>query len=143
MGDEQQHHPDTEEVEHAGDRHPRASGGAMTGATGELTSDAAGGEPFIPAELREIADPRRAGRMTDELARHAEHEDELRQDRAEGSPAGGPAGPAQESGGYGSSHGLSADDPAYRMDRQPDGSRRVSGATGGDTDHYPREEERY
>lgn len=142
MGDRQERHPDEEEVEHAGDRHPRASGGAMTGATGELTSDASD-EPFIPAELREIADPLRAGRMTDELARHAEHEDELRQDRAEGPAAGGPTVLAQESGGYGSSHGLSADDPAYRVDRQPDGSRRVSGATGGDTDHYPREEERY
>lgn len=138
-----QHHPDEEEVEHAGDRHPRASGGAMTGATGDLTSDAAGGEPFIPAELREIADPRRAGRMTDELARHAEHEDERRQDRAEGPAGGERADLGETSGGYGSSHGLSTDDPAYRVDRQPDGSPRVSGQTGGDTDSYPREEERY
>lgn len=38
-----------------GDRN--AGGGGMTGATGDLTPDAMGTRPFVPAETTEIADP--------------------------------------------------------------------------------------
>lgn len=34
-----------------------AGGGGMTGATGDLTPDAMGTRPFVPAETREMADP--------------------------------------------------------------------------------------
>jgi hypothetical protein len=53
---------------------------------------------------------------------------------------------AEESGGYGSSHGLAADDPAYRLDRAPETTQRPSGRPGaprGDTDEYVPEEEHY
>jgi hypothetical protein len=73
MNDRQQY-PDQEEVEHSGERQPAESGGAMTGATGSLTSVEFGTEPFVPGELREIEDPTRAGRMTDALARHEGHD---------------------------------------------------------------------
>jgi len=73
---DQRRHPDDEEVEHSGERHPPGSGGALTGATESLTSGGFGTEPCVPGELREIEDPTRAGRMTDALARHAGHEQE-------------------------------------------------------------------
>jgi hypothetical protein len=139
------HDPDTEEVLHAGDRHPADSGGGLTGATGALTPDATE-EPFVPAELREIADPLRAGRVTEELARHAEHGAERGADDGRGPAVGEPTVLAEESGGYGSSHGLAADDPAYRLDRAPETTQRPSerpGAPQGDTDEYVPEEEHY
>ena len=138
---DQQHHPDEEEVEHTGDRRPATSGGAMTGATGSLTSDAFGTEPFVPGELREIEDPARAGRMTDALARHAGHEGEGTRTEPLPPAEAGAASAAQGSGGYGSSHGLAADDPAYRVDKEPDTTPRASGAHRDDTDSYTEGEE--
>lgn len=70
-------YPDEEEVEHTGDHHPAASGGGLTRATGNLTPDAFGTEPFVPGELREIEDPTRAGRLTEALARHAQLRDDV------------------------------------------------------------------
>lgn len=138
---DKQHHPDQEEVEHTGDRRPGTSGGGMTGATGNLTSDAFGTEPFVPGELREIEDPTRAGRLTEALARHAGHEGEgTGMEPLPPAEAGG-SGAAQGSGGYGSSHGLAADDPAYRLDEEPDPTSRASGPLRDDTDSYAEGEE--
>ncbi len=36
----------------------------MTGATGDLTPDAMGTRPFVPAETREMADPDQRGDVT-------------------------------------------------------------------------------
>lgn len=137
---EQHRHPDDEEVEHSGERHPAESGGALTGATGSLTSGGFGTEPFVPGELREIEDPTRAGRMTDALARHAGHEQEAAASRADVPDTADP-GAAQGAGGYGSSQGLSTDDPAYRVDRQPDASPHASGSRRDDSDTYAQGEE--
>lgn len=41
-----------------------AGGGGMTGATGDLTPDAMGTRPFVPAETREIADPEQHADVT-------------------------------------------------------------------------------
>lgn len=137
---EKHRHPDDEEVEHSGERHPEGSGGGLTGATGSLTSDAFGTEPFVPGELREIEDPTRAGRMTDALARHAGHEQEAAASQLD-APDRADAGAAPGAGGYGSSQGLSPDDPAYRVDRQPDASPQASGSRRDDSDTYAEGEE--
>jgi len=42
----------------------RRGSGALTGATGSLTPDDVD-EPFVPAEQREIADPKRAREVTE------------------------------------------------------------------------------
>ncbi len=42
-----------------------AGGGGMTGATGDLTPDAMGTRPFVPAETREIADPEHQADVTE------------------------------------------------------------------------------
>jgi hypothetical protein len=42
-----------------------AGGGGMTGATGDLTPDEAGTDPFVPAETREIADPEHQADVTE------------------------------------------------------------------------------
>ncbi|MEO8510647.1 MAG: hypothetical protein ABI534_05330 [Chloroflexota bacterium] len=134
----EQRHPDDEEVEHSGERRPAESGGALTGATGSLTSGDFGTEPFVPGERREIDDPIRAGRMTDALARHAGVEPAG--SRLDAKDAADP-GAVQGSGGYGSSQGLSPDDPAYRVDRQPDASPHASGSRRDDSDTYAEGEE--
>jgi hypothetical protein len=135
-------HPDDEEVEHSGERRPAESGGGLTGATGSLTSDAFGTEPFVPGELREIDDPTRAGCMTDALARHAGHEEEAAASRL-GAPDAADPGAAQGAGGYGSSQGLSPDDPAYRVDRQPDATSHASRIPRDDSDTYAEGEEHF
>jgi hypothetical protein len=71
------HYPDEEEVEHTGDRDPQPSGGGLTSATGALTPDATGTEPFIPAERREIEDPIQGARMTEAMAVHAQAQTNL------------------------------------------------------------------
>ncbi|HEX6655401.1 MAG TPA: hypothetical protein VF153_04230, partial [Candidatus Limnocylindria bacterium] len=90
--------------------------GGLTGATGSLTPSDPDDE-FVPAETREISDPNAARRITADVHRRAD-------DRGAGSPDN-PEGPehvrddrpqATRSGGYGSGSGLSAEDPAYRME---------------------------
>lgn len=100
---------------------PAADGdalGGMTGATGSLTPDDPDDE-FVPAETREIGDPRTARDLTDAAYGRAEER------RAQGSDAPGrlvEAGehiaPNDRDGGYGSEHGLSAADPAHAYDFQ-------------------------
>jgi hypothetical protein len=124
-------------------REDREQGG-LTGATGSLTPSDPDDE-FVPAETREISDPDGARQVTGELHRQAaEH--------GVGGPAGA-AGPepvsddkpqSTRSGGYGSGTGLSADDPAYRMEERavPPAERPAGTETilGGDERHDPDEE---
>ena len=118
--------------------------GGLTGATGSLTpSDP--DEEFVPAETREISDPHAARRVTADVHRRAN-------DRGAGSPdsAEGPEHvrddkpQANRSGGYGSGSGLSAEDPAYRMEERavPAPESPSSGETvlGGDTRSDPEDE---
>ena len=90
-----------------------ASGGGLTGATGNLTPDASE-RPFVPAERREMED--RQGEVTASPARLTA--EELSQ---EGNPlvAGDATELAQAAGGYASRSGLGGDDPAYRMEQRP------------------------
>jgi hypothetical protein len=118
--------------------------GGLTGATGSLTpSDP--DEEYVPAETREISDPDAARRVTAERHRNAD-------DRGVGGSAG-VAGPdavtddkpqSTRSGGYGSGTGLSADDPAYRMEDRalPAAERAPNEETilGGDTRSDPEDE---
>ena len=93
-----------------------AGGGGMTGATGDLTPDDAD-QPFVPAELREISDPEHQADVTAAHGRAApaQHGDL-------GEPGEEPQGQgvAPRDAGYGSGHGLSSADPAYRMESRPD-----------------------
>lgn len=92
-------------------------GGGLTGATGDLTPDGTD-VPFVPAERREISDP--------------QHQAEVTTAHGRGAPAqyGDPGEPGAEhgtggaprDGGTGSEHGLSGDDPAYRMETRPNPS---------------------
>ena len=96
----------------------RRGTGALTGATGSLTPDDVD-EPFVPAEQREIADPRHAREVTASAHRRAT------QRQAEPNEAGAlidedQIEPNDRDGGYGSSRGLAPDDPAYRMEERPE-----------------------
>jgi hypothetical protein len=123
--------------------------GALTGATGSLTPDDVD-EPFVPAEQREIADPRRARAVTASVHRRAA------QRQAEPNDAGSLIGkeqiaPNDRDGGYGSARGLAPDDPAYRMEERPEtveppaaapgpGRRRGEPRIGGDATQDPEKE---
>jgi len=96
-------------------------GGGLTGATGDLTPDDAD-EAFVPAELREISDPAHQADVTVSQGRSAPSQSG---DVGEPGNEAGDRGPTElgtGESGYGSEHGLSPDDPAYRMEsRQPGG----------------------
>jgi hypothetical protein len=125
------------EVERTGDPQAHGSGGGLTGASGTLTPDELGPEPFVAAERREVSDPVRAGRVTEEQRRYAAGRDAVApKDDGTGPAVEGPTVMAQEVGGYGSRHGLSRDDPAYRVDEEPDATPRASQPDAGDTDTY-------
>ena len=94
-----------------------ASGGALTGATGDLTPDDRQRD-FEPGELREVADPQHHADVTrSQGARAPAQSGEV------GEPGrldeDGPTNLASRESGYGSEHGLSPDDPAYRMESRP------------------------
>jgi hypothetical protein len=94
------------------------SGGGMTGATGDLTPDDIQRD-FEPGEWREASD---AAHHADVTRAQASHAPAQRGDIGEpGEPreAGGPTELAGRESGYGSDHGLSPDDPAYRMEIRP------------------------
>lgn len=132
------------EIEQSGEHEPQPSGGALTGATGSLAPDELEVEPFVPGERREIADPELAGRVTAEQRRYAAGRDAASlEDDGSGPALEGPTVMAQEAGGYGSRHGLAKDDPAYRVDAEPDTAPRASGPAGGDSDTHAEAEERY
>ena len=93
-------------------------GGALTGATGDLTPDDTD-QAFVPGERREIEDAGSRAEVTYRQgvgapAQHGEIGDPAGED-----VDGGPTEMAQRESGYGSEHGLAPNDPAYRMEVHP------------------------
>ncbi|MDQ3690697.1 MAG: hypothetical protein M3406_11840 [Chloroflexota bacterium] len=122
------------------------SGGAMTGATGGLTPDELA-EPFIPAERREVSDPQAQAAVTAAQAARAPAQAGDVGDPGSDRPDAGPTNLASRESGYGSEHGLSPNDPAYRMESRPvatpdestpprDGHTRIGGDNVSDEDHF-------
>jgi hypothetical protein len=100
-------------------RPDETGGGGMTGATGDLTP-AESDDAFIPGERREIAGDEERARVTQ--AQGASAPAQLGETGDPGTPAvesRGPTNLAERESGYGSQHGLSPDDPAYRMEQHP------------------------
>jgi hypothetical protein len=93
--------------------------GGMTGATGSLTPDGSDDE-FIPAETRELNDPAASHAGTASAHQRAEERHRAQPDEP-GSliELGEETAPNDRDGGYGSSHGLAPDDPAYRQEVDP------------------------
>jgi len=89
------------------------SGGGLTDATGSLTPDEPDAE-FVPAELRAVSQPGTAHAMSVEARRRnaAEQPGADRPGSLDERPQATLA-PNERDGGYGSEHGLAADDPAY------------------------------
>lgn len=86
---------------------------ALTGATGDLTPDESD-EPFVPAERRAMEDDAHQVAVTTGMHRETERH---RAERAAPESGSGPNHPG--GGGYGTEHGLAADDPAYAMKEAP------------------------
>jgi hypothetical protein len=89
----------------------------MTGATGDLTPDEIQRD-FEPGEWRESLDTAHAEVTQAQAARAPAQSGDV------GDPGGdlevdGPTNLASRESGYGSEHGLSPDDPAYRMEVRP------------------------
>ena len=93
-------------------------GGGLTGATGDLTPDETD-EAFVPGERREIEDPDARARVTTEQAASAPSQQGEVGDPAGERADGGATEMSERESGYGSEHGLSPDDPAYRMETHP------------------------
>ncbi|HEX5579000.1 MAG TPA: hypothetical protein VFY43_04970 [Candidatus Limnocylindria bacterium] len=123
---------------------PRAEGGGLTGATGDLTSDLPD-EDFVPAETRELTDPQAARQLTAATHRRAEARRTERVEPGQLLERGDQTAPNDRDGGYGSAKGLAADDPAYRMEEhatpaaQPS-ARRGETVLGGDEQRDPEDE---
>jgi hypothetical protein len=119
--------------------------GALTGATGSLTPDDPD-DAFVPAETREVTDPEAARDIT--AAAHRRREERAAEAPDEpGSlrPLGERTAPNDRDGGYGSEHGLAADDPAYREEEhlRPRSATRPPPAgtqLGGDVERAPEDE---
>ena len=90
----------------------------MTGATGDLTPDDRQRD-FEPGELREVADPHHQADVTRSQGAHAPAQSGEVGDPGGELEEGGPTNMATRESGYGSEHGLSPDDPAYRMESRP------------------------
>ena len=101
-------------------------GGGLTGATGDLTPDEAD-EAFVPGERREMEDADARARVTARQAASAPAQQGEVGDPAGRQPEGGPTELAERESGYGSEHGLSPDDPAYRMETHPPAPARPTG----------------
>ena len=99
------------------DREEHVGGGGMTGATGDLSPDEAD-QAFDPGERREAEDPAHHADMTLAQGRGAPAQQGDVGD-PERLPTGDPTNMATRDDGYGSEHGLSPDDPAYRMESHP------------------------
>jgi hypothetical protein len=100
--------------------HRDASGGGLTGATGDLTPDTVP-DPFDPGERRETSDPEHQAEVTVAQASRAPAQQGMVGMPGSTDDDRGPTGLAEHDAGYGSEHGLSPEDPAYRMERRPVG----------------------
>ena len=105
----------------------------MTGATGDLTPEAPD-QAFEPGERREVEGPDRAHVTYRQGASAPAQQGEIG-DPGDAS-AEGPTNLAERESGYGSEHGLSPEDPAYRMEVRPpagpDDRRQQGTRIGGD-----------
>jgi len=90
----------------------------MTGATGNLTPDDSD-MPFVPAESREVSDPDDQASATANQGRRAPAQSGDIGQPGLDRPEGGLTNMATRESGYGSEHGLSPNDPAYRMESRP------------------------
>ena len=96
------------------DREEHVGGGGMTGATGDLTPDDTD-RAFDPGERREVEDPAHHADLTRAQGASApSQQGEI--GHPERLPEGDPTNMATRDDGYGSEHGLSPEDPAYRME---------------------------
>ncbi|HEX2765558.1 MAG TPA: hypothetical protein VHR55_02810 [Candidatus Limnocylindria bacterium] len=94
-------------------------GGAMTGATGDLTPDDTD-EEFVPGERREVSGTdAEQGSVTYHQATGAPAQRGDVGDPGAARAAGGFTNLAERESGYGSEHGLSPNDDAYRMEVHP------------------------
>jgi carbon monoxide dehydrogenase subunit G len=87
---------------------------------GRLTpSESEPEDEFVPAETREISDPRAARQLTGAAHRRAEtRRAEVTDEPGSLIERGDATAPNARDGGYGSEMGLAADDPAYRMEER-------------------------
>lgn len=99
----------------------------MTGATGDLTPDEIQRD-FEPGEWREASDPTHHADVTRAQAAAAPAQRGETGDPGGELEVGGPTNMATRESGYGSEHGLSPDDPAYRMEARPESSGGKPGA---------------
>jgi hypothetical protein len=121
--------------------------GGLTGATGRLTPDDPDGA-FVPAETREVSDADAARDIT--AAAHHRREDraaELPDEPGSLRALDERTPPNDRDGGYGSEHGLAADDPAYREEEHlpppasgPPGQAPGATRIGGDEVRAPEDE---
>ena len=105
-------------------------GGGLTGATGDLTPDESEGA-FVPGERREVEDETSRANVTFRQGASAPAQQGEVGDPKGDPIEGGPTELAQRESGYGSEHGLTPDDPAYRMEVNPPAApddRRGAGA---------------
>jgi hypothetical protein len=123
----------------------RANRGGMTGATGDLTPDNAN-EDFVSAETRELTDPAAARHLTTAAHRRAESRRAGHAEPGQLLARGDDPAPNDRDGGYGSSRGLAADDPAYRLEEHaapaapPPPARGAATVLGGDERRAPEDE---
>jgi hypothetical protein len=96
-------------------------GGGLTGATGDLTPDDPR-DALVTGERREIEDPEARAHVTWEQGRNAPSQRGEVGDPGADQLEGGLTNLAQRESGYASEHGLSPDDPAYRIEAHPPAS---------------------
>jgi hypothetical protein len=117
-----------------------SSSGGLTGATGDLTPDEIQRD-FEPGEWRESIDPAHQADVTMAQASRAPAQQGDVGEPGRELEAEGPTNLASRESGYGSEHGLSPEDPAYRMEirsrQAPEEPVRREPRVGGDerTDH--------
>lgn len=96
-----------------------SSSGGLTGATGDLTPDESQRD-LEPGEWREVADPVHHADVTRSQGSAAPSQRGDVGDPGGELEVGGPTNMATRESGYGSEHGLSPEDPAYRMEVRPE-----------------------
>ena len=106
-----------------------SSSGGLTGATGDLTPDESQRD-LKPGEWREVADPVHHADVTRSQAAAAPSQRGDVGDPGGELEVGGPTNMATRESGYGSEHGLSPEDPAYRMEVRPESNAGTTDAGG-------------
>lgn len=110
------------------DRSVPSSGGALTGATGDLTPDEVQAD-FLPGEWKEASGADEQGDVTRAQAATAPAQLGIVGEPGEPSEEGGLTELSGRESGYGADAGLSSEDPVYRMEARP-ASPRIEEGTG-------------